>query len=197
LVGRYITGGTCKDNTVKKSEHMESSAFWASDKGSCSEAVVGATGQEPVESGTGGSPLIEENNLSCSQTSENLEGLTKKSVLSVTDFQRRIAVVPPESRRGKPGWRRLPLGPLTVVNLSPLLAINRRVCKGLVHLQLKEWDQPQWNRNPQRVGGIPRFHKNDSGWPRALRVAGKLRCCNRLGNLVMPGPLRRASEWLL
>jgi hypothetical protein len=64
--------------TEKKSEQMESSAVWASDKGSCSEAPEGATGQEPVESRTGGTPLIEEEHLSGSQTSENLEGLTGK-----------------------------------------------------------------------------------------------------------------------
>jgi hypothetical protein len=57
---------------------MESSAVWASDKGSCSEAVKEATGQEPVESRTGGTHLIEEEHLSDSQTSENLEGLTEK-----------------------------------------------------------------------------------------------------------------------
>jgi len=66
------------DNTEKKSEQTESSAVWASDKGSCSEAPEGATGQDPVESGTGGTPLIEEEHLSSSQTSENLEGLTEK-----------------------------------------------------------------------------------------------------------------------
>jgi hypothetical protein len=66
------------DNTVKKSEQMESSAVCVSNKGSCSEAPEGATGQDPVESRTGGTPLIEEEHLSCSQTLENLEGLTKK-----------------------------------------------------------------------------------------------------------------------
>jgi hypothetical protein len=66
------------DNTGKKSEQMESSAVWASDKGSCSEALEWATGQDPVESRTGGTPLIEEEHLSGSQTLENLEGLTEK-----------------------------------------------------------------------------------------------------------------------
>jgi len=64
--------------TVKKPQQMGSSAVWASDKGSCSEAPEGAAGQEPVKLGTGGTPLIEEENLPCSQTSENLEGLTDK-----------------------------------------------------------------------------------------------------------------------
>jgi len=66
------------DNTVEKSEEMESSAIWASVKGSCSEGPEGATGQDPVEFRAGGTPLIEEEHPSCSQTSENLEGLTEK-----------------------------------------------------------------------------------------------------------------------
>ena len=66
------------ENTAIKSEQMESSAVWASDKGSCSEAAGGAAGQNPAEHGTGGTPLIGEEHLPCSQTSENLEGLTEK-----------------------------------------------------------------------------------------------------------------------
>ena len=66
------------ENTGKKIEQMESSAVRASDAGSCSEAPEGATGQDPLESRTGGTPLIEEEHPSCSQTSENLEGLTEK-----------------------------------------------------------------------------------------------------------------------
>jgi hypothetical protein len=54
------------ENTVKIPEQMESSAVWASDKGSCSKALDGAAGQNPVELGTGGTPLIEEEHLSCS-----------------------------------------------------------------------------------------------------------------------------------
>jgi hypothetical protein len=56
------------DNTDKKLEQMESSAVWASDVGSCSEALEGATGQDPVVSGTGGTPLSEEEHLSDSHT---------------------------------------------------------------------------------------------------------------------------------
>ena len=57
---------------------MESSPVWVSDKGSCSEVLKRAAGQDPVEHGTGGTPLIEEEHLPCSQISENLEGLTEK-----------------------------------------------------------------------------------------------------------------------
>jgi hypothetical protein len=57
---------------------MESSAVWASDVGSCSEAPDGATGQDPVKSVTSGTPLTEEEHLSDSQISKNLEGLTEK-----------------------------------------------------------------------------------------------------------------------
>ena len=41
------------DSTEKTSKQTESSAFWASDKGSCSEAPEVATGQDPVVSRTG------------------------------------------------------------------------------------------------------------------------------------------------
>jgi hypothetical protein len=64
------------ENTEKNLEQRESSAVWASDKDSCSEAPEGATGQDPVKSITGGTPLIEEEHLSGSRTSRNLEGLT-------------------------------------------------------------------------------------------------------------------------
>jgi hypothetical protein len=57
---------------------MESSAAWASDKGSRSEAPGGPAGQNPVEHRTHGTPLIGEEHISCSQTSENLDGLTEK-----------------------------------------------------------------------------------------------------------------------
>ena len=60
------------ENTEKKTEQMESSAIRASD------APEGATGQDPVESRTGGTPLIGEEHPSGSQTTENLEGLTEK-----------------------------------------------------------------------------------------------------------------------
>ena len=66
------------EDTAIKSEQMESSAVWTSDKGSCSEALGGAAGQNPAEHRTGGTPLIGEEHLSCSQISENLQGLTEK-----------------------------------------------------------------------------------------------------------------------
>jgi uncharacterized low-complexity protein len=60
-------------------EQKESSAVWDSDKGSCSEAVCGAAGQNPVEQRAGETPLNGEENLSSrSQILENLEGLTEK-----------------------------------------------------------------------------------------------------------------------
>ena len=57
---------------------MKSSAAWASNKGSCSKALGRPAGQNPVEHRTYGTPLIGEEHMSCSQTSENLEGLTEK-----------------------------------------------------------------------------------------------------------------------
>jgi hypothetical protein len=62
-------------NLVKK----ESSAVWASSKGTSSEAPCGATKQDPAEQGAGGTPLIgEERPPVVEGTSENLEGLTEK-----------------------------------------------------------------------------------------------------------------------
>jgi hypothetical protein len=66
------------ENTDENLEKMESSAVWASDVGSCPEAPEGATGQDPVESGTGGTPLIEEEHLPDSHKAKNLDGLTEK-----------------------------------------------------------------------------------------------------------------------
>jgi len=48
-----------------KLEQMESSAVWASDKGFCSEAPGGTAGWNPIEHGTGETPLIGEEHLSC------------------------------------------------------------------------------------------------------------------------------------
>ena len=67
------------ENTFKNSEQQESSAIWASNKGSCTEAPDGATGLNPDDQRTGATPLIEEERpSSCGQTSENLEGLPEK-----------------------------------------------------------------------------------------------------------------------
>jgi len=52
------------DNTVKASEQEESSATWASDKGSGSEATVGAAEQNLVEKRSGVTPLTGEEHLS-------------------------------------------------------------------------------------------------------------------------------------
>jgi hypothetical protein len=67
------------ENTNLKSEQKESSAAWASDKGSSTEALDGAAEQNPVEQRTSETPLTGEEHLSsCSQTSENLDRLAEK-----------------------------------------------------------------------------------------------------------------------
>ena len=67
------------ENTEKeKTEQTESSAVRASDAGSSSEAPEGATGQDPIEPRTGGTSPIGKEHPSCSQITENLEGLTEK-----------------------------------------------------------------------------------------------------------------------
>jgi hypothetical protein len=61
------------------SEKTESSAVRASSKGTSSEGPCGATEQDPVEQGAGGTPLIEEECPPIAERmSENLEGLTEK-----------------------------------------------------------------------------------------------------------------------
>jgi len=44
------------ENMFKDSEQQESSATWVSDKGSCTEAPDGATGQNPDDQSTGATP---------------------------------------------------------------------------------------------------------------------------------------------
>jgi len=48
------------ENTFKDLEQQESSAIWASNKGSCTEALDGATGLNPDDQRTVATPLIEE-----------------------------------------------------------------------------------------------------------------------------------------
>ena len=52
------TRGTKMENMDLKSEKKESSAVWASSKGSCTEAPEGATAQVPDEQRTDETPLI-------------------------------------------------------------------------------------------------------------------------------------------
>jgi hypothetical protein len=67
------------DNTEINLEKKESSAVWASNRDTCSEALCGAAELNPVEQGAGETPLTGEEHLSIrGQTSENLEGLTEK-----------------------------------------------------------------------------------------------------------------------
>jgi len=54
-----------------------------------------------------------------------------------------------------------------------------------------------WKRNPWRVRGTHRAQASDSGRLGALLRVGRLRGPNSVGNLVTPGPLRRASGWQL
>ena len=65
------------DNIVKNLEQMESKEFGAPMR-ALVQRFRGATGQDPVESKTGCTPLIEEEHPSFSQATENLEGLTEK-----------------------------------------------------------------------------------------------------------------------
>ena len=173
---------------------MESSEIWATDGGSCSEAPEGPTGQDPVGSRKGGTPLNGEDHPPCSQATENLEVLTEKVSSLGLRFPKKIAAVLPKSGRGNPGWRSLPLGPLTADNLRPPLVVSSRDCQALALLWLVR-GQPLRNRNPQNLGDVPMDRRSDRGRPGALWVTVRLRGPNRLGSLVMPERLRRASGW--
>jgi hypothetical protein len=72
--------------TQKKLRAKGELSSWASDV-SCSEVPEGATGQDPVKSRTGGTPLIEEEHLSGSRTSGNLEGLTESRLSQFPIFK--------------------------------------------------------------------------------------------------------------
>jgi len=60
-----------------------------------------------------------------------------------------------------------------------------------------DMDLFELNTIPRRAGGTHRALVNDSGQSGALWRMGKLRGPNKLGNLVMPGLLGRATGWLL
>ena len=107
------------ENTDINLKQNENSAVWDSNKGSCSEAPDGAAGQNPVEQRASETHLIGAENLSsCSQTQENLEGLTEK--VGTLDLQvERIAEVLP-----RPSLRRLLVENQSAVNLGPLQVIN-------------------------------------------------------------------------
>jgi hypothetical protein len=67
------------EHTKKPNEEKESSASWASDKGSCTEAPHGATAQSPAEQKAGETPLIGgEHPPQAQRTQVSLEGLTEK-----------------------------------------------------------------------------------------------------------------------
>jgi hypothetical protein len=66
------------ENTNVNFEEKESSAIRASEKGSCTEALAGATEQDPAEQGSKTPLTGEEHSSFCSHTTESLEGLTEK-----------------------------------------------------------------------------------------------------------------------
>ena len=185
-------------HSKNKSEQMESSALWASDKGCCSDAPEGAAGQDPVELGTGGTPLIEEEHQPCSQTSENLEGLTKKVSTLDPRLPRKNCCGAARTRARKAKLAEAPTGASDGGQPQPASGDQPQNLQDLsTSAAHHRGGSASAEQKPQRVGSIPRAHIHNSGRPGALRVAGRLRGPNRLGNLVMPGPLERASGWPL
>ena len=185
------------ENTEEiKTERTESSAIRASDAGSCSEASEGATDQDPVESRTGGTALIGKEHPSCSQTTENLERLTEKVSSLGLRFPKKDRCGSARKRARKARLAEAPTGASDGGQPQTASGSEQQSLPG-TRASAARGGQPLRTRNSQRVGGVPMDRRSDRVRPAALRVTGRLRGPNRLGSLVMPEPLRRASEWLL
>ena len=78
----------------------------------------------------------------------------RKSIPLVSVFLRKIAAVLPDSGRGKPGWRSLPMGPLTADNLRQPLVVSSRVCEAPA-LQWPWGVSLCGTKNPGRWGATP------------------------------------------
>jgi len=176
------------ENTFKDSEQQESSATWASDKGSCTEAPDGATGQNPGDQRTGATPLsVKEHPSSCSQTSEKLEGLKEKDGtlgLKLTK-KNRCGTARKRTRRA-----RLAEAPAGASDGGE----PRSASGGQKQIQQEpNTSKATTEQKPQKSRGHaygPRKRQRSAG---ALLRVGRLRAPNRLGSLVKPGLLRRAS----
>jgi hypothetical protein len=176
------------ENTNVKLEQKESSATWASEKGSCTEVPARATEQKPAEQRMSETPLTgEEHSSSCSQTMESLEGLAEKvSTLSlqVTKKNRCGAA---RKRARKARLAEAPTGatdggqPQSATGKQPLDS-QKPGTSGAQH----RWDLQHQRRSPRRVEGTHMVQANDSGRLGALRRAGRLRGPSRLGRLAMP-----------
>jgi hypothetical protein len=125
------------EHTKKEIEEKESSAIWASDKGSCTEAPHGATGQNPAEQKAGETPLTGGSTcLWLNVLRRAWRAWQRKSALSVSELLKDITVVLPKSGPGRLSSQRLLLGTLATVDLGSLWAIRFWTHSSLVHLGL-------------------------------------------------------------
>jgi hypothetical protein len=197
--GPYISlllVGPFMDNTRKNLEQRKSSAVWASDKESCSEAPEGATGQDSATPITGGTPLIEEEHLSDSRTAGNLEKLTENVGSLGLQFPKKNRCGAARKRARKARWLEAHTGATAGGQPQTTSGDQLPNVQGPSTSAASDGGSVIVGQEPRRTRDIPK-HKNDSGRPVVLRVAGRLRGPNRLGNLAMLELPRRASGWLL
>ena len=184
------------EHTFINLEDKESSTPGDSDKGSRTEVPqIGAAGQHPVEQGVGETPLTEEKHSSPGSISpENLEGLTEIGSLGL-QVTRKNCCGAAKKQAGKARLMEAPTGdsgcgqPLPAPGGWPQKpgTSGARQRRGLCSAELKSTERkghPQGPSKRQRPA-------------RALPRVSRLRGPNRVGNLVTPGPLGRASGWQL
>jgi len=179
-------------------QHKEIPAFWDSDKGSCSEAPHGAAGQNPVERRASETPLIGEEHFSSSSLiSENLEGLTEKVDTLGLQVTKKNCCGAAKKQAWKTRLTEAPTGdsgsgqPWSVPGGKPQTSQKPGTSgdhfgQGFTSTGLKSLESMGHLQGPgkrqQLAGGTP--EDGQAKRPRA-------------GNLVTPGPLGRASRWLL
>jgi hypothetical protein len=160
----------------------------------CSEAPEGAAGKDPVDSGTGGAPLIEEKHLCYSYTAKNLEGLMEKvgSLGLILPKKNRCGAARKRARKAKlaeaPAGASVVGQPQTASDGQPpsMQKPSTSTAQGGGSAST-EPQSPEGGGHPQG----PKRQRSAGGTP------GRLRGPSRLGNLAMPGLLRRVSGWLL
>jgi hypothetical protein len=180
---------------ASNTKQKESSAVWASEKDSCTEAPEGATGQVSVMSLTGGTPLIEGEHLSESQSVGHLEGLTEKVGSLGLQKPKKNHCGSARKRAGKTRRLEAPTGataggqPQTTSGepqklQGPSISAAKGVGAPSAEPESPEGEVPTHAQKRQQLA---------SGTP----GGGQAKRPNRLGNLAMPGPPRRAFGWQL
>jgi hypothetical protein len=134
---------------------------------------------------------------SSSQIPENLEGLTEKVGTIGLQVIRKNRCGGAKKRARKAKFAETSIGESGGCQsrsaLGDQLQALQKPCSSGAHYGRGPVSAEQ--KSPESKGH-PKAQVNESGRPGALRRTDKLKGPNRLGNLVMPGPLGRASGWL-